>query len=260
MKNLFILFWLLSFSTYGQFIVRPVVLQNAFQIYYNQGTYIYGGKFGSSAFAPGLDLEYRFTKELDSLSSPAKLATNSCFAILFSAQYWNHKNVETGFNKNGDQLYSAYSTQFIAMPMLAKYYMQPGVLDEKMRIGGGLGVMGLYRLKTELHENATIVITDPSTNASIPHQFIEDTADLTSTSPALTLNFCLELSFEYSRFYFALRVYSSGQDQYAKGIESTWKIPEAQSIYIQTYKTYPKITYTGGGLLLGWRINGVRQL
>lgn len=259
MKKLFLLFWFFyGFTTHGQFLIRPVVLQNAFQIFYNKGTYIYGGKFGSNAFAPGLDLEYRFTKELDSLSSPTKLATNSSFAILFSAGYWKHKNIETGLNKNGDQLYSSYDVQFISMPLLIKYYVQPGALSEGMRIGWGLGVMGLYRLNTELNENATIYLRDQS-NKVIGQQFIEDAANITQLSPPLTINFCLEMSFEYNRLYFALRVYSSGKDQYAKGIESIWKIPEPQSIYLQTYKDYPKITYTGGGLLIGWRINRVTQ-
>lgn len=250
MKTILFLLSLTSFITHAQLIVRPVISQNAFQIrYYGDGTYDYGGKFGRTALVPGLDVEYRFTKELDSLSSPMKLATNSRFAILFSASYWKYNNVESGFNEDR-MLSSSYRSQFIAMPLLVKYYMQVGVLNENMHLGWGLGIMGLYRLKTELHEEAIAIVSQQTMTA---------TADLTKQSPALSLAFCLELSLEYNRFYFALRAYQSGQDQYAKGFESTYGLPEAQSIYRLAYKEYPKMIFTGGGILLGYRINRLKQ-
>jgi len=259
MRYLFILFCLLSYTALAQFIARPVVMQNAFQIEYNRGVYDYGGKFGSSAFVPGLDLEYRFIKELDSLSSPTKLATNSFFAILFNASYWKYSNNETGYNKSGDKLASTYNSQFISMPLMAKYYMQLGVLNEKMRLGWGVGAIGLYRLKTELHEEAIIYTRSPTNNSVIGQKTIEDTADIEKLSPTLTIGYCIEGSFEYGRFYVAFRAFGTTKDQYAKGIESSWKIPETQSIYLQAYKAYPKITYTGGGVLLGWRITPMKK-
>jgi hypothetical protein len=260
MRNLVFLFLVVCLSTNAQFIVRPIISQNAFQIqFYGNGTYNYGGKFGSTAFVPGLDLEYRFTKELDSLSSPMKLSTNSSFALLFSASYWKYTNVETGFNKDGDALSSSYRSQFVAMPLLAKYYVQLGILNENMRIGWGLGVMGLYRLSTELGEEAIMYTRDPVTNGVISQQTVETTADIAKQSPLLTIGFCLELSIEYSHFYFAFRAYQSGQDQYAKGFEANYGLPEDQSIYRLAYKEYPKIIYTGGGILLGWRINRLKH-
>ena len=260
MKILIILFLLVSLTTNAQFIVRPVISQNAFQIkYYGNGTYDYGGKFGSTAAVAGLDLEYRFTKELDSLSSPMKLATNSSFALLFSAGYWKYTNVENGLNKNGEPLASSYRSQFIAMPLLAKYYMQPGILNENMRIGWGLGVMGLYRLKTELREQAILYTRDPVTNGVISQQTIGATAEITNQSPSLTVGFCIELSVEYGRIYFSLRSYQSGKDQYAKGFEANYGLPETQSIYRLAYKEYPKMIYTGGGFLLGCRINRLKK-
>lgn len=260
MRNLIILFLLTSLVTNAQFVARPIISQNAFQIeYYGNGTYDYGGKFGSTAFVPGLDVEYRFSKELDSLSSPMKLATNSCFAILFSASYWKYTNEENGFNKDGNPLSSSYRSQFIAMPLLAKYYMQLGVLNENMRIGWGLGIIGLYRLKTELHEGATLYTRDPVTNGVISQQAFEGTADLTKQSPSLTIGFCLEMSVEYNRLYFALRAYQSGQDQYASGFEANYGLSETQSIYQLAYKEYPKMIFTGGGILLGWRITRLNR-
>ncbi len=260
MRNFIILFLLTSLTTNAQFVVRPIFSQNAFQIlYYGNGTYDYGGKFGSTAFVPGLDLEYRFSKELDSLSSPMKLATNSCFALLFNASYWKYTNEENGFNKKGDPLSSSYRSEFIAMPLLAKYYMQMGVLNENMRIGWGLGVIGLYRLKTELHEEAIVYTLDPVTNGVISQQTFEATADIAKQSPSITIGFCLEMSVEYNRLYFALRVYQSGQDQYAKGFEVNYGLPETQSIYQLAYKEYPKMIYTGGGILIGWRITRLKQ-
>jgi hypothetical protein len=259
MRLIVVLWLLVNLPTFGQFVVRPFVMQNAFQVKYNAGEYDYGGKFGDTAFSPGLDLEYRFSKALDSLSSPAKLATNAYFALLVGAAYWKHNNIGTGFNRNGDQLYSAYSNEFIAIPLLAKYYVQLGILNEKMRMGWGLGVLGLYRLKTGLHEEAIIYTRDPVNNSIISSQTIEDERDLTKTSPQLALGFYLELSFEYDRFYFALRAFQSGGDQYSKGIENQWNLTEAQSIYLQAYKDFPKITYEGGGLLIGWRINRAKQ-
>ncbi len=247
---------LASLTARAQFLIRPIIMQNAFQIKYEgNGTYDYGGKFGSTAFVPGLDLEYRFTKELDSLSSPAKLSTNSSFAILFSASYWRYSNVENGLNKNGDVLSSSYRSQCIAMPLLVKYYVQLGVLNENMRFGWGLGVIGLHRLKTELHEEATVYTRDPVTKGVISQQTFEATADISKQSPPLTIGFCIEGSVEYGRFYFAFRAYQSGKDQYAKGFETNYALPEAQSIYRLAYKEYPKMIFTGGGILLGLRIN-----
>lgn len=260
MRILIIPFLLSSLATTAQLIVRPIISQNAFQIeYYGNGTYDYGGKFGSTAFVPGLDIEYRFMKELDSLSSAMKLSTNSCFAILFSTSYWKYTNVETGFNKDGDALSSSYRSQFVAMPLLAKYYVQMGILNENLRIGWGLGVISLYRLNTELHEEAIVYTRDPVTNGVISQQTIVATADIASQSPLLTIGFCLELSVEYSRFYFAFRAYQSGQNQYANGFEGSYGLPEEQSIYRLAYKEYPKIIYTGGGILLGWRINRLKK-
>ena len=262
MKNIVILFLVASLTTKAQFIVRPIISQNAFQIqYYGNGIYHYGGRFGGTAFVPGLDLEYRFTKELDSLSSPMKLGTNSCFALLFSASYWKYNNIETGLNRkdNNGPLSSSYRSQFIAMPLLLKYYIQMGVLNENMRIGWGLGVMGLYRLKTELHEEAIVYTLAPVTNFVISQQTFEATADITKQSPQLTFPFCFEMSFEYNRFYFALRAYQSRKDQYAKGFEGNYGLPEAQSIYRLAYKEYPKMIFTGGGILMGWQINRLKK-
>lgn len=262
MRNLFILFLFVSLTTNAQFIVRPIISQNAFQIqYYGNGTYSYGGTSGSTAFVPGVDLEYRFTKELDSLSSPMKLASNSFFALLFSANYWRYNNVETGFNKNGTNgpLSSSYRSQYISMPLLLKYYMQLGPLNESMHIGWGLGVMGLYQLKTELHEEAVVYTLAPVTNFVISQQTFEATADITKQSPKLSFPFCLELSVEYNRFYFSFRAYQSAKDQYAKGFEANYGLPEAQSIYRLAYKAYPKMIFTGGGILMGWQINRLKK-
>jgi hypothetical protein len=260
MRNLIVAFLLVSLTAKAQFVVRPIISQNAFQIqYYGNGTYDYGGKFGSTAFVPGLDIEYRFTKVLDSLSSPMKLATNPCFVLLFSASFWKYTNVENGFNTKGDPLSSTYQSQFIAMPLLAKYYMQLGVLNENMRIGFGLGVIGLYRLQTELHEEAILYTRDPVTNGVISQQTVEATADIAKQSPSVTIGFCLEISVEYNRFYFALRAYQSGQDQYATGFEANYGLAETQSIYQLAYKEYPKMIYTGGGVLVGWRITRLKK-
>ncbi len=262
MKKTFILFLFAGLTTNAQFIVRPLVSQNAFQIqYYGNGTYDYGGKFGSTAIVPGLDLEYRFRKELDSLSSPMKLATNSFFALLFSASYWNYTNRETGFNDQAvrDYLSSTYRSQFIAMPLMLKYYMQLGPLNEKMRLGWGMGAMSLYRMKTELHEEAIVYTLDPVTHAVVSQQTFKATADITKQSPTLAIGLCIELSVEYGRFYFSFRAYQSKQDQYAKGFEVNYGLPESQSIYRLAYKEYPKMIYTGGGISLGWRINRAKQ-
>ena len=71
----------------------------------------------------------------------------------------------------------------------------------------------------------------------------------------LSLGFCLELSYEYGRFYLALRVFQASGNQYSHGIENQWALAESQSIYLQAYNDYPKLTYEGGGVLIGWRIN-----
>jgi len=260
MRTFTLLLLLINLGARAQLVVRPVVTQNAFQIeYYGNGTYDFGGNYGSTEFVPGLDVEYRFIKELDSLSGPMKLATNSFASLLFSVNYWKYTNVENGFNKKGDRLASSLQSQFIAMPLLAKYYLQAGALNESSRFGWGLGIIGLYRLNTELREDATVYTRDPATNAIISQQTIKASADISTQSPSLTIGFCLELSFEYNRLYFALRAYQTGKDQYAKGFETNYNLPEEQSVYRLAYKEYPKMTYTGGGVLVGWQINRVRQ-
>src|SRR5882672_2756296 len=92
----------------AQLIVRPLVVHNAFRIYYNKGTYSYGGKFGATAVIPSLDIEYRFGKSLDSLSSETKLAFNPNYGIIVNVSLWNYENTEKGRNLNSEPMSSSF--------------------------------------------------------------------------------------------------------------------------------------------------------
>ena len=257
MKRLLIVSVFLSNGCLAQLVIRPSIFQNNFQIYYNKGQYSYGGQFGASSFVPTLDLEYRFGKELDSLSTSWQMATNPRYGLITGISIWNYLNTEKGMSLKGDDLFSSYRSRFVSVPLMLKYYLQVGVLNENMRLGWGLGAIGLYRLKTELHEEATIYIRD-SQNVFIGQQFVEDTRDITKSSMPLTFAWCIELSFEYGRFYLSFRAWRTLGDQYVKSITGNWKVPYNQSIYLQAYDKFPQMIFTGGGLLIGFRITSLK--
>jgi hypothetical protein len=256
-KSLFFIFIFFAHGCFAQWIVRPLIGQNTFQIDYAKGQYSYGGKLGASSFMPALDVEYRFGKKLDSMSSLMQLATNPRYGIITGIGFWRHLNSEKGISLSSDDISSSYRSSFVCAPLIFKYYMQMGVLNENMKIGFGLGAIGLYRLNTELHEEAVIYARDQNFRV-ISEQLVEDTRDITQASAPLAIGFCIEMSFEYERFYVAFRAWGAGQDQYAKGIKGDWKVPYDHSIYLQAYDRYQSMTLTGISYLIGFRITSLK--
>jgi len=67
--------------------------------------------------------------------------------------------------------------------------------------------------------------------------------------------FGIEMSGSFRRLYISIRAWFTLSDQYMSQLENDWQVPKAQSVYLGSYDRWDKITYSGGGFVMGWKIN-----
>lgn len=247
-------FFLFSLNLFGQLEIRPGIWQNSFQIKYKNGGYSYGGKRGESSIRPFIDFEYKLKRELDSTSTIKQLAFIQYLSVQLTVSFWNYTSEENGLNLKDDLIYSSIQSKYLSLPLVVKYRVQPGVLDDNLTIDWSVGAFGMYQLKSLLHEETTIFIRDQN-NQITGEMFLEDTAELSNRNKKFTTGFCIGMTLTVGRLSVGFLAYQTFKDQYIPDIIADWNVPKEQSIYFQAHEDYSKMIFTGGGLTLGWKIN-----
>ena len=222
-------------------------------VYGTSSPYNYGG--GADNVSPGVDVELKL-KPMKLKKFPAlyKIHNTSHKALMTGLYYTsNHYSVK-GFTSKGDPMASQFDSKYIHVPLLYKFNFQPFILDEDFHISGAIGIMNSFLLNAKMKEQATYYVLD-SSGRVVSQTDVADDQDVTTYSQSYFWSFCLDISISFKRLYVGERAYFSFQDQYLNGLESRWGVPADHSIYINAYKTWSSLNYSGGFFYIGWKIN-----
>lgn len=249
---------LFAFNSLAQLDIRPGIARNFYNINFGkESDYFYGGT-GNGSIGPVLDLEWRFDRRYwrkkDTVMTLTKMALTLHRSLLLGIHYTSHQHTVIGLNQTDDEIFSDWKNKYLHLPLFYKFNFQPFVLDENFNISLGLGVVNSFLLSSFLEENATIFMRDQNGQV-INEEFISDRASVKPYANQHLMMFGIEMAGSFKRLYIAIRAWFTLSDQYMPNLKDNWSIPNQYSVYLGSYDTWDKITYSGGGFVLGWKVN-----
>lgn len=259
MKRIFIIALLLAnCEVKAQLDIRVGISQNFYNINFGSNSdYFYGGA-GNNSVGPVVDFEYHRKKHYwmkkDTVLSMKKLMLTLHSSILMGFHYTYHTHTVSGVNQVDDDIFSNWNNKYLHIPLIYKINFQPLILDENFHMSFGIGVVNSFLVSSTLEERATIYTRD-SEGEILDQQFVSDQANVKPYAKKYIPMLGLEMSGSFKRLYIAIRAWLNFSDQYMSGLENNWQVPIEQSVYLGSYQRWDKITYTGGGFVLGWKIN-----
>lgn len=257
MKKLILLILIIPTMVSAQVDIIPSVANHIFTMGYGEGgnaEYVVGGS-GVGSFGGALNIEWKLRQPWKLEGSMTEVRKNlTFFSVLFAAHYTNHDQVVTGRTDNDDDLYSNLGARFIHVPVIFRYNFQPFVLSDDFKIGMGLGVVNSFLLKYELEEEAVVRTFDTNGNL-LTEVTIADQGDVTEFGNPYTPMMGVDFSISFGRLYVAQRAWFTFGDQFMSDLPANWGVPSQYSIYIDSHSTFRKLTYSGGGFIVGWKIN-----
>ena len=249
---------LISCNLYGQLDIRAGIAQNYFNINFGkESDYFYGG-VANQSIGPNLDFEWRFKKyywqKKDTVMNLSKLSMTIHKSLLLGVHYTNHQHTVVGRNIDDDKLFSDWNNQYLHLPLMFKINFQPFILDENFHLSAGIGVVNSFLLSSTLEENATIFTLD-SNGEIIDEQFISASSNVKPYMNKYLHMLGIEMSGSFKRLYIGIRAWNSITDQYMEGLEGDWLLSNQYSVYLGSYQTWDKISYSGGGFVMSWKLN-----
>lgn len=245
-KTAIIFFILLAETSFGQFLVTPIIGINSTKLKMNDFSYTNGGNF----LTYGLELEYGLKPKRHGSTHVSFLAGAY---YLENGFYDMYEFSFPGLNYYTSQT-TDLATSYLQIPLMLKLNWQPMPLIEDWNLFLGVGISQNILLNSRLAEKSTKVTRSNDIFAPPNTVQYSDSQDISSLGVQTSQFARIEIGMRYKRMLVSYRFSLSLQDMYYDGLENVWKIPAKESNYISAHATQGKITEKHSEFVLGFRL------
>lgn len=250
MKKITVIFLFITSLTTGQVIIRPSVSLSSLGIKMDIMSY----NNVNWRPSPGIELEktfYHFANVNDTLRIKPKPA----LSLQVSAYYTNNFSDLSGYNANGTALLtSEIKTKYINVPILIRYHFPASVLDSRITLNYAIGVTAGFLLDMKLSETSLKNTYDTNGNFT-GTAFSESSGDVNKYAKRQVYYITFGMNFSHRKLSGGFLVGFSPADQYLRGLENNWGLPNNESMYLGSYEAFHKVHYEYANFIIGYRIN-----